>query len=202
MIGYLKGRIHARGDDTVVVTVSDVGYEVLVSRRTMDNIGFEGESVELEIHTHVGEGIFQLIGFLGAFEKNVFKKLIAISGVGPRMALSLLSGMTAEDLVRAVVQGDLSALTAISGVGKKTAERLVIELKDKFKEHAGAMRMASGSVVAVQHGFDSLRQDAFAALMALGYPENVSRKTLQDLSVSAGDNVQAIIKKSLGVLAR
>lgn len=205
MIGFLKGRIHSKSDDGLVMDVGGVGYELSVSRRTLDELGLAGDECALEVYTHVAEGVFQLLGFSSRHEKDVFKKLISVSGIGPRMALGILSGLTVPELIRALLAEDLATLTAISGVGKKTAERLVLELRDKFKDEAERMAVGAGAV-ARAGGFAELRdpvqRDALAALVSLGYADPLARRALSQLEKVPNENVQSLIKKSLGVLSR
>jgi Holliday junction DNA helicase RuvA len=197
MIGFLSGIIHHKTDDIVVVDVSGVGYEVHVSRNSAFLIGEIGAPVRLEVHTHYNEAAFQLYGFPTRREKDLFRKLISVSGVGPKLGLALLSGLDAPALILALASGDLVSLTKISGVGKKTAERLVIELKDKFKEEAIALRDVS--LARAENG-DVRLQDALSALISLGYPEGSARKVLQGLTLAPDDSLQTLIKRALGAM--
>lgn len=199
MIGFLSGVIQSKSESQAVVDVGGVGYEVHLSRMALAGLGETGESVRLEIHTHVTESSFQLYGFLSADEKTLFKKLISVSGIGPKMGLNIVSAYPFDDLVSCIVRGDLHALTKIGGIGKKTAERIVIELKDKFKNMPVADR--SRAVGPVYAGGDHREVDALQALLSLGYSEAAARMALQKVGLFHDDTVQTLIKKSLGAMA-
>lgn len=200
MIGFLSGKIHAvNNDDGIVVDVNGVGYDVHVAKSFLDSRPTVGQSIRLEVHTHVTESSFVLYGFHDAQERQVFRKLISVSGIGPKMALSVLSALSVSDLVTALVQGQLETLTRISGIGKKTAERMVIELKDKFKDMALGLRAAVFPVTAKNN---NCVQDTVSALVNLGYLENQVRQILQGIVITENDTVQTLIKKSLGALAK
>ena len=199
MIGFLSGKIHAVNDDGIVVDVNGVGYEVHVPKLFLDRLPVVGQDIRVEVHTHVTENAFALYGFRDAQERQVFRKLISVSGIGPKMALSILSALSVSDLVTALVQGQIATLTSISGIGKKTAERMVIELKDKFKDMALSLRAA---VFPAQAQNDDRLQDAVSALVNLGYPENQARQILAGVIITETDTVQTLIKKSLGALSK
>lgn len=198
MIGYLKGKIHSKSETHVVVDVQGVGYEVYLSKMSLATIGGPGSEVGLEIHTHFTESNLQLYGFLSTEEKMIFKKMISVSGIGPKIGLSIVGAYPFEHLVSSIIQGDLDALTHISGIGKKTAERIVMELKDKFKTlDIARIKPFSG----VEISGDRRLDDALQALLSLGYSENVARKALQKLALAGDDTVQSLIKKSLGAMS-
>ena len=134
MIAFLRGRVHDKQPNRVIVDVGGVGYDVHVPLSTFYNLGDEGAEVSLRVHTHVREDALQLYGFLTELEQQLFERLIAISGIGPRLATVVLSGMEPRDLVAAVQRADVARLTTIPGVGKKTAERIVLELKDRLTQ--------------------------------------------------------------------
>ncbi|MCM2256951.1 MAG: Holliday junction branch migration protein RuvA [Vicinamibacteria bacterium] len=133
MIAHLKGRVLRKEPQEAVIDVGGVGYRVAIPVSTYYKLGDPGAEVELRIHTHVREDALMLFGFLTATEQALFEKLIEISGVGPRLAVTILSGIEVPDLLQALQSGDVARLVRIPGVGKKTAERLVLELKDKVK---------------------------------------------------------------------
>lgn len=199
MIGFLSGKIRAKTSDALVLNVNGVGYDVLISQQNMLFIGEVGSEIELEIYTHVTEYHMQLFGFLNHQEKEVFKKLISISGVGPKMGLAILSGLVIEDLIHAIIHEDVVRLTQISGVGKKTAERIIIELKDKFKlEKSTSVHNQSS-----QHTENSqMRHDALQALVSLGYAEKDIRRVLKEVVITDVENLSSLIKKLLGVLSK
>jgi Holliday junction DNA helicase RuvA len=133
VIGHLRGRLLRKETQHVLIDVAGVGYRVAIPLSTFYRLGDTGTEVALEIHTQVREDVLALFGFLTAHEQTLFEKLIAVSGVGPKLAIGILSGIEAADLVQALREGDVPRLTRIPGVGKKTAERLVLELKDKVQ---------------------------------------------------------------------
>lgn len=200
MIGYLSGTLHFKDEDHVVIDVAGVGYEVFLTKRALLELGEVGSEIRLEIHTQVGETTFQLYGFLNRREKEVFRKLIGVSGIGPKLGLATLSGLSTTELIAAIVAGDLRVLTGVSGIGKKTAERLVVELKDKFE--AEVMHAKITRIKPEEASLDGRRLDALSALVNLGYADAVARRTLQGIAVTSDDSVQSLIKKSLGSLSR
>ena len=166
MIGFLRGALRARTPERLVLDCGGVGYEVAISLQTFARIERValGAELELEIHTHVREDALALYGFATPREKLLFEKLIAVSGIGPRLAQVVLSGMAPDDLLAALAAGDLARLVTIPGVGKKTAERMVVELRDKLQALAAELP-AKGPVT-------SSDADLVAALVNLGYKPN------------------------------
>ena len=166
MIGFLRGALRSRTPERVVLDCGGVGYEVAISLQTFARIerAALGSELELEIHTHVREDALALYGFATAREKLLFEKLIAVSGIGPRLAQVVLSGMAPDDLLAALAAGDVARLVTIPGVGKKTAERMVVELRDKLQALAAELP-ARGPVT-------SSDADLVAALVNLGYKPN------------------------------
>ena len=138
MIAFLRGRVLDKQPTRVIVDVQGVGYDVHVPLSTYYDVGDEGSDVSLRIYTHVREDTLQLYGFLTDLERQVFERLISISGIGPKLAIAVLSGVDSRELVTAVQRGDVARLVAIPGVGKKTAERIVLDLKDKLGDPAFA----------------------------------------------------------------
>jgi Holliday junction DNA helicase RuvA len=163
MIAFLRGRLHDKQPQRVVVDVGGVGYDVAVPLSTFYLLGDEGSDVALRIHTHVREDQLALFGFLTASEQLVFERLLGVSGIGPKLALGVLSGIEPVELVGALERGDVARLTRIPGVGKKTAERMVLELRDRLLKDLGP----GAGVVAV--GDQSSRDDLISALVNLGY---------------------------------
>lgn len=162
MIGHLRGRLLRKGPQDLVLEVGGVGYRVQIPLSTFYRLGEVGQEAALLVHTHVREDALSLFGFLTPEEQALFERLIAVSGVGPRLALSILSGIETSDLIEALRTGDVPRLTRIPGVGRKTAERLVVELKDKMPAstaHAEPAVPAAGTA----------RQDVLSALANLGY---------------------------------
>jgi len=164
MIGRLRGRVLDKAPNRVTLDVGGVGYDVHVPLSTWYEVGEPGAELALRIHTHVREDAIQLFGFLTALEHEVFERLIAISGIGPKLAIAVLSGIEPRDLVAAVQQGDAARLTRVPGVGRKTAERIVLELKDRL---AGLSTPEGAGAPAAPPS--SLRDDLVSALLNLGY---------------------------------
>jgi Holliday junction DNA helicase RuvA len=182
MIAFLRGRVVEKQPNKVIVDVQGVGYDVYVPLSTYYQIGDEAADVALRIYTHVREDALQLYGFVSELERQLFERLIGISGIGPKLAIAVLSGMEPHDLVTAVQRGDVARLTGIPGVGKKTAERIVLELKDRLAQMAAPA--AAGGPVAVV-GPERLRADLLSALQNLGYHRPQAEKAI-DSTLSAG----------------
>jgi Holliday junction DNA helicase RuvA len=198
MIAWLRGRLLEKHPTRFVVDVHGVGYDVAVPVSTFYAVGEAGAEVELRIHTHVREDAITLFGFLTSYELTVFEKLIATSGIGPKLGLSVLSGIDAADFAAAVQRGDIARLTRIPGVGRKTAERICLELKDKLPPPPDAHTAAP-----VVTASDAVRDDLVSALVNLGYHRTAVDKVLDKLL--AGDDVprfDAALRTALRELAR
>ncbi|HXT68892.1 MAG TPA: Holliday junction branch migration protein RuvA [Vicinamibacterales bacterium] len=194
MIAHLAGTLHEKQLQRLIVDVGGVGYDVLVPLSTMYAIGEPGSRVALRIHTHVREDALQLYGFATALEQALFERLISVSGIGPKLALSVLSGIEPAELTRAIRSADLARLTRIPGVGKKTAERLVVELKD---------RLPGGDVVetAPLKPGDDVRDDLLSALTNLGYQRASVEKTVDKVLASAEDrSFEPLLRATLKLL--
>ena len=182
MIGFLRGRIADKQLNTLIVDVQGVGYEVHVPLSTFYDAGEQGAEITLRIHTHVREDALQLYGFLTELERQLFERLISVSGIGPKLAIAVLSGMDSRDLLACVQRGDVARLTGIPGIGKKTAERIVLELRDRLAQLPGAAPVD----VAPVNGVDRVRGDLLSALQNLGYHRPQAEKavdaTLQTMS--------------------
>ena len=174
MIAFLRGRVLDKFPNRIILDVSGVGYEVHVPLSTYYEIGEVGSDVSLRVHTHVREDTLQLFGFLTPLEQLLFQRLIAISGIGPKLAVAVLSGIDSRELVVAVQRADVARLTRIPGVGKKTAERMVLELKDRLKDVAPAPE-AEGAQPSTG---DRLRTDLISALENLGYHRPLAEKAV------------------------
>ena len=182
MIGLLRGRIADKQPNTLIVDVQGVGYEVHVPLSTFYDAGDIGGEITLRIYTHVREDALQLYGFLTELERRLFEKLIGISGIGPKLAIAVLSGMDPRELMSSVQRGDVARLTGIPGVGKKTSERIVLELRDRLAQLPGGAPADS----APSNGADRVRSDLLSALQNLGYHRPQAEKaidaTLQTMS--------------------
>lgn len=185
MIAHLRGQILSKSPNSIVVDCNGVGYELAISVTTFTDLGNEGAEAKLHVHTHVREDALALFGFSELAEKRLFEKLLTISGIGPKLAITVLSGISAERLVGAIRAGDHATLTKIPGIGKKTAERVVLELKDKLDDMTG--------IAPQQHAAPSLgvaADDVLSAMVNLGYPRPAAQKAVEaaakDSSV-AGD---------------
>ena len=171
MIARLKGTLVEKTPSRIVVDVGGVGYDVLVPLSTFYDLGDPGTAVALRVHTHVREDVIALYGFSTSLEQDLFERLIAISGIGPKLALAVLSGIDPAELVRAIRLQDVARLTRIPGVGKKTAERIGLELKDRLPQ-------AETPSAAAAAGGDDLRADLLSALTNLGYKGAVADKAV------------------------
>jgi holliday junction DNA helicase RuvA len=183
MIGLLRGTLLEKAPSRLIVDVAGVGYEVLVPLSTFYVLGDPGASATLRIHTHVREDIIALYGFATPLEQDLFERLIAIGGVGPKLALAVLSGIEPAELMRAVRLQDVARLTAIPGVGKKTAERIGLELKDRLPASGGT----PGPVGAVGASPNQLRDDLLSALLNLGYQRASAEKAVDKVLHAAPD---------------
>lgn len=173
MIAHLRGRLLTKAPNHAIIECAGVGYEATISVATFTSLPAEGAEAALHIYTHVREDQLALFGFSETDEKRLFEKLLTISGIGPKLAITVLSGIAADRLVAAIRAGDHASLTRIPGIGKKTAERVVLELKDKLDDMA--VPAAEGS--ATHHG--PTGDDALSALMNLGYPRPVAQKAIE-----------------------
>jgi Holliday junction DNA helicase RuvA len=199
MIAFLRGRLLEKHPNRVTVDVQGVGYDVAVPLSTFYTLGDPGAEVALRIHTHVREEALALFGFATPLELLLFERLIAISGIGPRLALAVLSGIEPADLVRAVRGQDTARLTAIPGVGKKTAERIGLELKDRLPAHVVA---AAGAPAPSGEGA-GLREDLLSALVNLGYQRAAAEKAIDRVLRGAGGaSFEASLREVLKTLTR
>jgi holliday junction DNA helicase RuvA len=185
VIALLRGSLVQKTASRLIVDVNGVGYDVLVPLSTFYVVGDEGATVVLRIHTHVREDVIALYGFATRLEQDLFERLIAINGVGPKLALAVLSGIEPAELIRAVRTQDVARLTAIPGVGKKTAERIGLELKDRLPPSLAAVEPAS--VAATETPGDRLRDDLLSALVNLGYQRAQAEKAVEKAVADAPD---------------
>jgi Holliday junction DNA helicase RuvA len=173
MIALLRGQLIAKGPNQAVIDCGGVGYDATISVATFSALPAEGLEARLHIYTHVREDQIALFGFAEPNEKRVFEKLLTISGIGPKLAITVLSGIDTDRLVSAIRAGDHASLTRIPGIGKKTAERMVLELKDKLDEIAVAPASAPSS------NYGPAGDDALSALMNLGYARPIAQRAIE-----------------------
>ena len=171
MIAHLRGRLLTKHPNQVVIETGGVGYEVNISVPTFSELPASGSEVALLIHTHVREDLIALYGFLHPAEKQLFEKLMTVSGIGAKLAITILSGMAADEMAGAIRGNDVARLTRIPGIGKKTAERMVLELRDKLPAPTGT----SAAAVPVM---SATEEDVLSALMNLGYQRPMAEKAL------------------------
>ncbi len=194
MIAHLRGRLITKHPNQAIVEAGGVGYDVTISVPTFSELPAAGSEVALHIHTHVREDALALYGFLRQEEKRLFEKLITVSGIGPKLAITILSGMAAADMVGAIRSDDFARLTKIPGVGRKTAERMCVELRDKLEGFGEPQPVAAHSVV---------EEDVISALTNLGYQRALAEKGVERAMQSAGrDNFDAIFRAALAGLSK
>lgn len=202
MIAHLSGKLLEKNATHIIVDVAGVGYEVNIPLSTFYELGEEGDEVALRIYTHVREDAIQLFGFSSPRERDLYLKVISVQGIGPKLGITVLSGIGVDELVRAVKANDLARLTSIPGIGRKTAERLVIDLRDKVGELAlakGGSEAGSPNIAIGDGHFD----DALSALINLGYQRAVAEKALSAArSDVAEPTVQKLLRRALQLLAK
>jgi Holliday junction DNA helicase RuvA len=195
MIAHLRGRLFAKDPGHVIVEAGGVGYEVIISVPTFTALPAEGAEVSLHVYTQVREDVLALYGFLDLKEKRLFERLITVSGVGPRLAVTILSGLSPERTVNAIRAQDHATLTHIPGVGKKLAERLVVELKDKLED----MAVAPAAVVSA----GPAAEDVLSALTNLGYQRPAAQKAIEaavEKDKSLGQDFDGLFRAALKVI--
>jgi Holliday junction DNA helicase RuvA len=195
MIAHLRGTLLAKHPNQAIVETHGVGYDVAISVPTFTEMPAAGADVALHIHTHVREDALSLYGFLRLAEKQLFEKLLTVSGIGPTLAIKILSGMPADEMVGAIRAGDLARLTRIPGIGKKTAERMVLELRDKLPA-AGASEISAPLASPVE-------EDVVSALVNLGYPKAAADKALLAArSAKSPQSFDVLFREALGSLSK
>ena len=199
MIAFLRGRVLEKHPNRLTVDVQGVGYDVHVPLSTFYRVSEPPGEVSLRVYTHVREDVLQLFGFLTDLERQLFERLIGVSGIGPKMGVALLSGMEARDLVACVQRGDVARLTGIPGIGKKTAERIVLELKDRVAQLGVE---PEGATAAASPG-DRLRDDLLSALQNLGYHRPLAEKAADAALADGGEpTFEVALKAALRELLR
>jgi Holliday junction DNA helicase RuvA len=195
VIAQLRGRLTRKDTHEVVIDVAGVGYRVAIPLTTFYRVGDLGGEVTLLTHTHVREDTLALFGFLTATEQALFERLIAVSGVGPKLAISILSGIEAAELVAALKTSDVTRLTRIPGVGKKTAERLCLELKDKVKDLVGAEEKTAPTPLS------SAQDDLVSALVHLGYSRPEAERGVERALKDGDGRFEELLRRSLRILS-
>lgn len=203
MIAFLSGKLLEKQANSVIVDVGGVGYEVSIPLSTFYELGEVGAEVQLRIYTNVREDAIQLFGFKTARERDLYLKLISVQGIGAKSGIAMLSGMNADEIIAAIRTENLAKLTAIPGVGRKTAERLVIELRDKVNELAAGVSAETSMAAVAGVGGDSVFDDALSALVNLGYQKNAAEKALQQVRQEGTEHsVQKLLRAALQRLAK
>ncbi len=196
MIAYITGRIISKASDSVIIENNGIGYEILIPLSTFYNLTDDQKEVSLYIYPHVKDETLTLFGFYTMLEKRIFLMLISITGIGPKLAINILSGMGPEDLLNAIANEDIGHLCRIPGIGKKTAQRMVLELRDKSSNIIASEKIAQREID------DPLIKDAISALVNLGYPEETARSALKKVSKKIrGADLELLIKESLRIIS-
>jgi Holliday junction DNA helicase RuvA len=193
MIAHLRGKLISKHPSQAVVEAGGVGYEVNITIPTFSGLPNLGTEVGLFVHTHVREDALALFGFLRSEEKQLFEKLISVSGIGPKLAITILSGMAADAMVAAIKGNNLGSLTRIPGIGKKTAERMVLELRDKLDSFGATVTVATASPV---------EDDVISALVNLGYQRALVEKAMARLERAAQESFDSLFRRGLAALAK
>jgi len=206
MIAHLSGTLLSKQATSVILDVGGVGYEVTIPISTFYELEEPGSKVQLRIYTHVREDALLLYGFKTARERELFMRLISVSGIGPKLGITLLSGMSADEMIASIRTNNLARLTLIPGVGRKTAERLVMELRDKIAALSSPEleeELGAKPSVSVTPTEDAVRADALSALVNLGYQKSTAEKAINAAIVEGGDiSVESILRRSLRRLAK
>jgi Holliday junction DNA helicase RuvA len=199
LIALLTGKVAFKSPAFIIMDVNGVGYRVQIPFSTYYDLPDEGGTVSLNIYTHVKEDAISLFGFRTPAEKNFFQLLISVSGIGPKMGKDILSNIQVEDLGQAIVRGDLARLSAIPGIGRKTAERLVLELKEKVLKLDVSPPAKEGSGPAIS---PDLRDDVASALVNLGYKDAVVNKILAGMKIPPDASMETVLKQALKLLMK
>jgi len=201
MIARIKGTLVYKSVSHVIIETNGIGYRIFVPLSTFYELPDTGQPVNLNIYTHVREDALNLFGFHTTEDQSVFQMLISVSGVGPKLALNILSGISAREFIRVVTQGNLSRLVAIPGVGKKTAERMILELKDKV------LKIELGEITTEEaqgkSGDDAIREDALSALVNLGYKSITAKNVLDRIIADSAEDLSldTLLKEALKSLS-
>src|ERR1700744_2797971 len=194
MIAHLRGRLISKHPNQAIVEAGGVGYDVVITVPTFSDLPGLGAEIAFHIHTHVREDALALYGFLRPEEKHLFEKLITVSGIGPKLAITILSGMATSDMVGAIRGSDFARLTKIPGIGRKTAERMCVELRDKLEGFGAPQAIVSHS---------AMEEDVISALTNLGYQRPLAEKAVERAVQAAGrENFDAMFRAALAALSK
>lgn len=193
MIAHLRGKLIAKHPNQAIVEAAGVGYDVVISVPTFTELAGIGNEVSLHIHTHVREDAIALFGFLHPEEKQLFEKLLSVSGIGPKLAVTILSGMAASDMVGAIKGNEVAKLTRIPGIGRKTAERMVLELRDKLKDFG----MQPGAPPT-----SPVEEDVLSALTNLGYQRPLAERAVATIGKGGYAGFDAMFRDALALLSK
>lgn len=199
MIALLTGRLAHKSPEFIIMDVNGVGYRVQIPFSTYYDLPEEGKNISLNIYTQVKEDAINLYGFRSLAEKNFFQLLISVAGIGPKLGKDILSNIQVEELARALTQGDLTRLSSIPGIGRKTAERLVLELKSKVLKLEISLPARDGSSAAAS---SAITDDVTSALVNLGYKEALVKKALAELAIPADTSMEELLKRALKLLMK
>ncbi len=200
MIAYITGTLFSKRPQSVIVDTAGVGYQVFIPLSTFYQLPDETEKVSLHVYTHVREDVLQLFGFQTGIEKEIFLLLISVSGIGPKLALNILSGIGVEDLINAIARADSERLAAVPGVGRKTSQRITLELKEKVSSLSEGVWVQPREEARIKKKEDS--DDALSALVNLGYPSRAAKKAIDDvLRRDSEINLEVLLKEALRTLA-
>lgn len=193
MIAHLRGKLISKHPNQAIVEAGGVGYDVTISVPTFSELPALSTEVSFFIHTHVREDALALFGFLRAQEKQLFEKLLSVSGIGPKLAITILSGMASDAMIAAIKGNNVASLTRIPGIGKKTAERMVLELRDKLDAFGVAPETVAASPV---------EEDVISALVNLGYQRQAAERALAKLGDVSAETFDALFRKAMAALAK
>ena len=206
MIAHLSGTLLSKQATTVILDVGGVGYEVTIPLSTFYDLEEPGSTVQLRIYTHVREDALQLFGFRTLRERELFLRLISVSGIGPKLGITLLSGMSADEMIASIRTNNLARLTLIPGIGRKTAERLVVELREKVAALSSAQledELGAKPEEPSVSTEDAVRSDALSALVNLGYQRSAAEKAIDSVLPDEGEmTVESVLRRALRKLAR
>ena len=200
MIAHIQGFLHFKSPEYLVIDVDGIGYQVQVPLSTFYDLPQVGTAVSLHIHTHVREDALQLYGFQSPEEKTIFVRLISVSGIGPRLAVNILSGISPGELVECLSQNNLARLISVPGVGRKTAERIMVELRDKVSSLALGHDVTVPARTAAD---EAMIEDALSALLNLGYKKGMAQRAIENARqrLEGEITLESLLKESLRALA-